>query len=317
MAANWKRRSFLAAACASAALLAACGSSTTESAFTPTRLIGFGDGTADAGQKGALYTVNDGSINNWTLQIASFYGLTLKPVSAGGLSYAQGNARIAATPDAAGNASTPTLVQQIDSFLATQQFTDADLVMLSMGVSDIVAGMMAVRAGTQTEDQFVAAATQAGKDLAAQVHRLTQAGAKHILLLGTYDLSRTPWAKEIQQEALLSRASISLNNALLVNITDLSKNVLYVDAAYYVNVFQGSSGGYGFETVDTPVCTSVDAGPGIGIGSGQVNSFLCNTNTLVAGANTDRYLFADKVYLTPNGQRQLANYAYDRLRVRW
>jgi phospholipase/lecithinase/hemolysin len=310
------RRSFLAVACASAALLAACGSSTTESAFTPTRLVAFGDATADVGQQGALYTVNNGSINNWTLQIASFYGLDLKPVSAGGLGYAQGNARVLATPDAAGG-SAPTLAQQIDSFAASQQFGDGDLVMLSIGVSDIVAGMMAVRAGTQSEDQFVAAATQAGKDLAAQVHRLTQAGARHILLTGTYDLSRTPWGKEIQQESLLSRASTSFNNALLVNITDLADNVLYVDAAYYINVFEGSSGGYGFDHNDTPVCTSVDAGAGIGIGAGEVNSLLCNANTLVADADADRYLFADKVYITPNAQRQLGNYAYDRLRVRW
>ena len=316
MAAHWMRRSFLAVACASAALLAACGSSTTESAFTPTRLVSFGDATADVGQQGALYTVNTGSINTWTLQIASLYGLSLKPVSAGGMGYAQGNARVLATPDAAGG-SAPTLAQQIDSFVASQQFGDGDLVMLSIGVSDIVAGMMAVRAGTQSEDQFVAAATQAGKDLATQVRRLTQAGAQHILLTGTYDLSRTPWGKEIQQESLLSRASTSFNNALLVNITDLSKNVLYVDAAYYINVFEGSSGGYGFDHNDTPVCTSVDAGAGIGIGAGEVNSLLCNANTLVADANADRYLFADKVYTTPNAQRQLGNYAYDRLRVRW
>jgi len=316
MAAHWMRRSFLAVACASAALLAACGSSTTESAFTPTRLVTFGDATADVGQQGALYTVNNGSINNWTLQIASFYGLGLKPVSAGGLGYAQGNARVLATPDAAGG-SAPTLAQQIDSFTASQQFGDGDLVMLSIGVSDIVAGMMAVRAGTQSEDQFVAAATQAGKDLAAQVHRLTQAGARHILLTGTYDLSRTPWGKEIQQESLLSRASTSFNNALLVSITDLAENVLYVDAAYYINVFEGSSGGYGFDHNDTPVCTSVDAGAGIGTGAGEVNSLLCNANTLVADADADRYLFADKVYITPNAQRQLGNYAYDRLRVRW
>ena len=318
MAANWMRRTFVAAACASAALLAACGSSTTESAFTPNRLIAFGDGFSDVGQTGALYTVNDGSINNWTLKMADRYGVTLKPVSAGGLSYAQGNARVVATPDAAGNAATPTIAQQVDRFLASgQPLADGDLVLISGGVSDIVAGLAAVQAGTQTEEQFRAAARKAGEDLAAQVRRLSQAGAKHIFVTGTYDLSRTPWAKAIGRQQLASDASLSFNNGMLVKIADLSKTVATLDVAYYVNLFEGTPGSYGFNNSSDPVCTSIDAGPGIGIGAGEVNSALCNTSTLVAGAEVDRYVFADKVYITPAAQRQFGDYVYDRLRLRW
>jgi len=84
-----------------------------------------------------------------------------------------------------------------------------------------------------------------------------------------------------------------------------------------VNVFEGSPGSYGFEDSERPVCTSVDPGPGIGIGAGEVNSALCTSSTLLAGANVDRYVFADKVYLAPSAQRQLGNYAYDRVRQRW
>ena len=62
-------------------------------------VIAFGDGFSDVGQKGSRYTVNNGSVNNWTLQLASHYQKTLTPVSSGGLSYAQGNARISAQPD--------------------------------------------------------------------------------------------------------------------------------------------------------------------------------------------------------------------------
>ena len=83
MAANWMRRTALVAACASALLLAACGSSTTESAITPDRFIAFGDAYSDIGQKGSRYTVNNDTVNNWTLQLASHYQKTLAPVSAG------------------------------------------------------------------------------------------------------------------------------------------------------------------------------------------------------------------------------------------
>ncbi len=60
-------------------------------------------------EKGTRYTVNDGSVNNWTLQVASGYGKTLTASSAGGKSYAAGNARIVAKPDAAGSNTTLTV----------------------------------------------------------------------------------------------------------------------------------------------------------------------------------------------------------------
>ncbi|OJX34010.1 MAG: GDSL family lipase [Burkholderiales bacterium 68-12] len=317
MAANWMRRTFLAAACASAALLAACGSSTTESAIKPERFIAFGDAFSDAGQKGARYTVNNGSVNNWTLQLAARYGKTLAPVSAGGLSYAQGNARITAQPDAAGQSGTPTIQEQVDSFLASKTFAVNDLVLVNGGISDLIAGMAAVQAGTLASADYLAQARQNGEALAAQVRRLVNAGATHVVVAGAYDLSKTPWAIATQQQSLLSSASLRFNEGLLIGINDLGDRVLYVDAAYYVNLYTYSPGTYYFTNATTPVCTSVDPGPGIGIGAGQVNSALCTSATLVAGANPDHYVFADAVYLGPAAHRQFGDYAYDRLRMRW
>ncbi|MFT4241375.1 MAG: SGNH/GDSL hydrolase family protein [Acidovorax sp.] len=317
MAANWVRRTVLLAVCASAALLAACGSSTTESAITPDRFIAFGDANNDVGQNGSLYTVNDGSVNNWTLQLTSNYGKTLTPVSAGGLSYAVGNARITAQPDAAGNTSTLTLSDQITAYLASDSFGDNDVVLMSGGVSDVIVGMAAVQAGTQTEDEMVAAARQAGADMATQVQRLVDAGAKHVVVVGTYDLGRTPWAATIGREDLLSSASSRFNEGLKIGIVDLGANVLYVDLAYYVNLYTSSPASYGFNNAVDPVCTSVDSGNGIGIGTGQVNSSLCTTSTLVSGASQDTYVFADPVYLTPLAHRLFGTYAYDLLSARW
>ena len=318
MAANWMRRTALVAAVASAALLAACGSSTTESAITPERFIAFGDAHTDVGQKGTRYTVNDGSVNNWTLQVAANYGKPLAAVSAGGTSYAVGNARVKLKPDAAGSAATPTITEQIDTFLAGGgTFGSKDVVFLSGGISDVIAGMAAVQGGTQTEAAMVAAARQAGEDFAAQVRRLVTAGAKYVVVTGTYDLSKTPWAKTIGREALLADASARFNEGLLVGIVDLGGNVLYVDSAYYVNLYTSVPANYGFNNSTAAVCTSVDAANGIGIGAGQVNSALCTPSTLLPGASQTSYVFADQVYLTPSAQRQFGTYAYDRLRARW
>ena len=317
MAANWMRRTVVVAACASAALLAACGSSTTESALTPNRFIAFGDALSDLGQKGPRYTVNDGSVSIWTQQLASRYGKTFTPVASGGLSYATGNARVTAKPDASGDAATPTVTEQIDRFLASGRFDANDVVFINAGPSDVITGMAAVRAGTLTPAELVAATHKAGQELATQVRRLVNSGVKHVVVAGTYDLSKTPWAKAINQEALLSNASSRFNDGLLVNIVDLGANVLYVDAAYFVNLLTGTPSSYGLDNATAAVCTSVDAGNGIGIGTEQVNSALCSTATLLPNANHDKYVFADPVYMTPAAHRQLGNYAYDRLRARW
>lgn len=317
MAANWMRRTVLVAACASTALLAACGSSSTESAVRPERFIAFGDALTDVGQKGSRYTVNDGSVNNWTLQVAANYGKSLTPVAAGGQSYAVGNARVKAKPDAAGNASTPTITEQIDSFLASNTFANNDMLLVSGGLSDLIAGMAAVQAGTQTEAEMVAAARQAGADYAAQIHRLVTAGAKYVVVSGAYDLGRTPWAKTINRETLLHDASSRFNEGLLVGIVDLGANVRYVDTAYLVNLYTSTPSGYGFSNDTDAVCTSVDATNGIGIGAGQVNAALCNTSTLLSGTHQDKYVFADQIHLSPSAHRQLGTYAYDQIRTRW
>ena len=314
MAANWMRRTALVAACASAALLAACGSSSIESALKPEQLITFGDGYSFVREQ--RYTVNNGTVNNWTLQLLDHYQKS-GSATGGLVSFAEGNTRIAQHPDAAGNATTPTITEQVDRFLAMGTPKPNDLLLLNGGISDLIVGMAAVRAGTQTPDQFVANARLNGQALAALVRRLVAAGASHIAVTGTYDLGKTPWAKSIGQEALLSQASSRFNESLLVAINDLSQHVLYVDAAYYVNLYESTPSSFSFNNATTPVCTSVDAGNGIGIGQGQVNSALCTSATLLPGADADRYVFADAVYLTPSAHRQLGTYAYDKLRARW
>lgn len=318
MVLNRTRRLFVAAFCATTALLAACGSSTTESAITPSRFIGFGDAHSDLGQKGSKYTINDDSVNNWAAQVVNRYGKTLTASATGGNSYAIGNARVALTPDAAGDASTPTIQAQITSFLAKDTFGANDVVLINGGISDLIVAMAAVQAGTLSEADMLTTAETAGKALATEVRRLVTAGAKYVVVSGTYDLSKSPWAKSIDKVSLLNAASTKFNDALLISIVDLNANVLYLDTAYFVNLYDATPAVYGFGNKDQPaVCTSVDAGPGIGIGTGQINSALCNNNTLISGADPKRYVYADPVYMTPSAHRQLGDYAYDKIRARW
>ena len=317
MALHWMKRAWLLAAGASALLLAACGGGgTVESRLSPERVIAFGDAMGDVGQTGSRYTVNDGSVNNWTQFVANSYDRQLTPSSAGGLSFARGNARITAKPDAAGDSSTPTVTEQIDAFLASGAPAANDLIMISAGTSDVITQARLALEGSQTSDQMLANLDQAGRELGAQVRRLVAAGAEHVVVAGPYNLGRSPWARQLGSDGLLESASTRFNQAMLVTLVDFGKTVLYVDAALYFNQ-QTGDGGNNVSNKTDAVCTSVDPGPGIGTGAGQVNSRLCTTGTLVPGQDYNVWMFADRVYPTPRGHQLFGDYAQGRIKERW
>lgn len=317
MATQWLRRAWLAAAGASV-LLAACGGGEVDSALHPSRIVVFGDAMADIGQNAGntRYTVNDGSINNWTLEVVRQFNVGLAPAKNGGNSYATGNARVTQTPGAGNDAAAGTVRGQIDTFLGARRFTDTDLVIVSAGTSDVIAEAKKVMDGTQTGPEMVTALGQAGTQLGAQVRRLVNAGARHVVVAGPYNLERSPWAKQTGEQALLKSASAEFNNKFLLAVADLGETVLYVDAAQQFNLYEGNRAGYALSNVVDPVCNSRDAGEGIGTGTGEVDSSECDTGDLVAPAYNE-YLFADRVYPTPRGHRLFGEYAYGRIRNRW
>lgn len=311
------RRAILAAACLSSLLAACGGGESVVSKFNPTRVVAFGDAFSDAGQRGVQYTVNDAARINWTQQLAARYALSLAPSAGGGTSYATGSARVTAKPDAGGDASTPSITDQVSTFLATGSPQDKDIVVVSGGISDILAEVAALRAGTQDAATTTSHVAQAGRDLGGQVRRLVAAGATHVLVAGVYNLGRSPWAVSTGQGALLESLVSAFNQALLVSIVDLGANALYVDAALYFNLVTANPAAYSLTDITSVTCTSADPGAGIGIGAGQVNSAACTASTLVPGLNPATTLFADAVYFTPVGNVLFGNYAADRLRARF
>ncbi|KKW69186.1 hypothetical protein AAV94_00975 [Lampropedia cohaerens] len=308
MAFHWKRCIGMVAAGAIALGLVACGSSSVESQLVPTRVIAFGDGHSDIGQSGARYTVNDANADllNWTEQVARDYGLALKPAKEGGLSYAQGNTRVA------------DLAQQVASFLQGNQFGESDLVLISAGTSDLIAIAQAVRAGDIARDAAPAQARDAGRALGQQVKAMIDQGGHNIVVAGTYDLGKSIWARDIGETALLSNLSRQFNDGLLYEMGDdgYGRRALYAEFEQFINWVIEEPRYYSIDNIDETVCTSTDAGSGIGIGAGEVNAALCTTGTL-RSTEYDRYAFADKIHFTPHVHRELGRYVYNRIRDRW
>lgn len=325
----WLRRAFWLAAALSAGLLAGCGSSTIESALKPTRVIAFGDAFSDLGQGGTRYTVNDGTATVWIETFAKAYGKTVTTaLTADGVSYATGNARVKLTPDAAAGAA-PTIEDQINTFVGGNTFGANDLAVVAGGYSDIIVNVMRVLdatvsvpfGGTITQAQALTNISQAGTDMGKLVRRLVKTeGARYVMVAGVYDLSKSPWAIAIGQTALLSQASLAFNSALLVEIADLGANVYYADTAAYFNTVVSSPASVGLTTTTVAACdpaTTSDAGNGIGTGTGKINSALCTNATILLGQDYAKYLFADQVYPTPAGHALWGARAAALLRTRW
>lgn len=317
MSPNWLRRAVLLAACATSLLLAACGSGTIESQFVPSRIVVFGDAFADIGQTGTRYTVNDNGVDIWTQAVAVGFAQPLSPAISGGTSYATAHARVSVKPDDIGNSATRTVKEQVDAFLASNTVGGNDLFLVNAGTSDLIAEGAKLAAGTQNSDQLLAAARDAGRSLADQVRRLTGAGAKYVAVVGPYNLGRSPWATSKGLASQLEAASGRFNESMLVALVDLGDRVLYVDAALQYNLMIAVPAAFDMTDSVRPVCTSVDPGPGIGIGPGEINSGLCTPSTVLSGAVYNNYLFADKVYVTPKAQTKFGEYAFARIRARW
>lgn len=330
MAANWMRRTMLTAvAAASVAILAACGSSSTANSIRPDSIITFGDAMTDLGQNanGRPYSVSNGSYNNWTREIAYRYDLTIKAAKEGGTAYAYGNARVSQA-DATGATNAPSITAQIDSYLAANpSFTSNQFVLMSGGMSDVIAGYNEFAAGTKTRDQYLADMTTAGQQLAAQVRRLNTAGAPRILSVGTPNLGRTLWAISLDKaqpsadpkpSSTLEAATTAFNNGLLNALYGLSgTEVLYADVQYYFNSMTGNPGNYSFTNYTDPACTTADATNGLNIGANQINSSLCTADTLVDASKVDQYLFSDLVNYTPQAHRRFGDWVYDRMKANW
>ena len=278
-------------------LLSACGSGDVVSALSPGRFVVFGDGLSDLGQGGNRYTVNDGTVNIWAQQLANRYGKTVTSQAQGGLGFAQGHGPSASLPR--------NLEEQVSAFLTGQTFQAQDVVLINLPMADVLAAAASVKAGTQTEAAALSQMDAVGKAHVATVRRLIAAGAKYIVVLGVYDLGKSPWAVQQNQAGFMSAAVLRLNDAFKVEAVNLGSNLLYVDAAFLVNRNADNKSGptYGFIYATNPVCTTPTA--------------LTCTNTTVVDTNFNQYLFADAIHLTPNGNRQLGDYAFDQLRARW
>ncbi len=288
------RRLLLALSCATAALLAACGSGSIVDPFTPTRILSVGDSFSDLGQDGRRYTVNDDTINIWSQQAALNWGLPLIASNKGGLSYAHGDALV----------SGPTghsIEAQITELLSKNTLQSGDLVFVNGGLADIMTNVATLGFSAQATANVQAAGTALG----AQVQRLVNAGAKHVMVVGVYPLGLSPMGISSGQSTNFTNITLAFNNALKLSMVNLGENVLYLDSAqYYGNVYYTPTNFPPLNNSVTEACITV-----------LVTD--CTPATIRPGYDYNTLVYASGVYFTPTAHRLLGNYAYNQVKSRW
>lgn len=297
------------------ALLASCGGGDQIEPFIPDRIVVFGDEASlieapvAPSTDGNKYTVNgveraaDGTTLTatrdctrnpiWVQVLANDYGYQFAEclttaTTARAFMRAEAGATVA------------DVRAQIDQYVASPGFTEADLVAVMAGTHDVVA---AVGAANPT-----AAATAAGTALGAEVARITDTGAR-VIVSTIPDVGATPQGIASGQATLLTSLTTAFNDALQIRLQAIrtgghSHGLVRGDEV--VLVMRRDPGGYGIvNTVDAaclnalPDCDETDA-------------------FLVAAARTTSHasdwLWAGPLQLGANAQARLGSAAVYRAR---
>lgn len=307
------RTTSLAVALFASALLASCGGGDRVATFSPSRLLVFGDENSviddvNDDANGRKYTINALKTDNvaldcasnaiWTQYLVATYSqLVLKECNpttadAKSLTYAEVGGTVA------------DVVAQIDSHLLADTFTGTDLVTVLAGQNDILA-QYALYDGSN-EDTLLAALASAGTALAAQVNRVANAGGK-VLIATVPDLGLSPFAvteeaSNAGRAALLTKLTDEFNVALRSNIINDGRMIGLVNGYDITQTLFKFPSIYGLTNVTAAACDITKAAA----------VELCTTQTLVTGATSSTYLWADATHLSPAGQRRLGEAAVGR-----
>ena len=258
------------------------GDSLSDAGYYRPFLLSIGVPAATAATLGR-FTTNPGPV--WSEIIAQYYGGNPNPSNvAGGGIFAQGGARVAATSTStpSGSAQRPVTTQITEHLSAT-------------GGSANPNGLYAIWAGGNDLLQAGAAGVASANDVAAQSARLRAAGARYIAVFGLPNLGLTPGAQAggAAGVALSTQASAGFNITLFNALAATNQRVIPVDVFSMLNEVAANASAFGFSNISGTAC-----GPFPPFAPAGVNSQFCTGATLVPGATSSNYLFADGIHPT-------------------
>ncbi|MBW7859977.1 MAG: autotransporter domain-containing protein [Rhodocyclaceae bacterium] len=260
----------------------------------------FGDSLTDSGfYAPALppgtgrFTTNPGPV--WSEVLAERLGSSATPSNQGGTNFAAGGARVSqlpGIPPTPPTASAPPLRTQVDAFLA-QSGGQADrnaLHFVWSGANDI----FFIASNPAAATAYLQTTTA---EAAAEIARLSAAGARHIVVFNLPDIGATPFgaSQGAAGAAGLTSLSRGYNQFLFTSLEAAGTSVIGLDAFSLLNEVRADPARYGFVNATLPAC-------------GATASLVCTAMNLVAPGADQNFVFADGVHPTTGGHRLVADY---------
>ena len=296
------------------AALASCGGGTYQvTAFTPVRLISFGDESSHLeGPQGLKYSINGLTGSQIDCQVSPIWNQYLAGTY--GLVFANCN------PNASNNISALDLttvggtvddvVNQVAAFQAGDTFNYNDLVTIWVGMNDVLDAYQANGSGDQTA--LLADIKQQGATLAGVVNAIAAAGGK-VILLTIPDMSYSPYGYaeaqrgDFDRAKLLSDMSVQFNLGLRSNIINDGSKIGLVLVDDLVRNATRSPGSFGLISFPNQAYGCLDTAP----------LPTCTPDTLRTDPSTGQdataaFMWADATHLGPVLQQQIGTQASSR-----
>ncbi len=303
--------------------LASCGGGGNQvSKFTAKRVLAFGDESSlivdvNGNGNGYKYAIN-GTVSStdptiacasnalWVQSVAKVYGLVFPQCNTATPPAASPSSRIRA----ALGAKAADLSAQIDAQQAESSIGDGDMSTVMVGENDVLS--LYLQYPTVSEASLTSSAAAAGVAVGNQVNRLAEAGSK-VLISTIVDAGVTPFAvaekathTDTDRAALLTRLSARFNASLRATMVNDGRRIGLVLLDELVSAVGKFSGLNGFSNSSVGACDLTK--------STRVPASIldCSDLTLITGAGSSSYLWADDRHLSAGGQASLGSLAVTR-----
>lgn len=261
-------------------------------------VVVFGDSLSDSGNvgqaqglpAGTSFTTNPDPV--WAEIVAQTFDASGRNSLAGGSNYAFAGACM--NPETPCDVDTvPTVTEQIDQyFLKSNGRADPNaLYVIWGGVNDVADSLLNDR--TQAQAHMLAASAVN----AAQIRRLQDAGARHVLVFNLPDISKSPYAINLGRAAqgALTQLVTAYNERLYAGIREREDGIIPINVSAFFNEIVADHGTYGLTDATGTACGEPGAMSAVSITCGPQGSG--SPVTYEPGANR-QYLFADRSHPT-------------------
>ena len=291
------------------AIIASSCLATTAIAANYSSTVFFGDSLTDSGTYASIvqlaypgtgkFTTNPGTV--WSEDLAATLGTQAKPAVDGGTNYAAGGARISKNPGfpytTSFIAAAPSIRDQISSYLTSTGGRADGKALYSVwaGANDLFALEDPAANTAYLADPL----PQVAGELAAQIGRLKNAGARQVIVFNLPDIGTTPGSLKDSPSAsaITTQHSEQYNQALFTQLHAQGISVIPIDTFNLLRILVANPTRFGFTNATTPACDLTQV----------QSSLICNSTNYAAGSDQS-HVFADNDHPTTATHRLLAQY---------